>query len=104
MSNEKIYKIYIRPHPEAKGYGIVSFILFDSIDNEDKSEEIEVSFNLDFFMSDVEERYRAWFIANVARHYIDPVIENNGWEVEDGNNYLELVKEFEELWHCTKDS
>lgn len=103
MSKEKFYKIYIRPHPEAKGYGIVSFVLYDAKDNDDR-EEIEVSFNLDFFMDDVEERYRAWFIANVARHYIDPVIEENGWEVEDGNNYLELVREFEDLWKCIKDS
>lgn len=103
MSNEKYYKIYIRPHHEAKGYGIVSFVLYDTKDNDSK-EEIEVSFNLDFFMESVEERYRAWFIANVARHYIDPVIEENKWEIEDGNNYLELVKEFESLWNCTKDS
>jgi len=110
MTTERHFKILIRPHIDLtlKQYAVVTCRLINPAGDfyaGNLNHDTEFSFNLEYLMTDVEELYRAWFIAHVARNVIDPIVEENKWEITtDLNEYMELVKTCEVLWQDYKNT
>jgi hypothetical protein len=101
---ERYLKVYINQHVDTtmRQFAIITCNLIDpkgDIFFGSTNHEVAVSFNLEYFMTEVAEEHRAWFIAHVVRNIADPVAAENGWEItEEENSYVELLRICENLW------
>jgi hypothetical protein len=103
-SKERHLKVYINQHvePTMRQFAIITCKFIDpkgDIFFGTSNAEVEVSFNLEYLMTEVKEEHREWFIAHVVRHIADPYASENDLEVtEEDNNYIELCQTCQNLW------
>lgn len=103
-NNERHLKVFINQHiePTMRQYAVINCRLINPTGDiyfGTANYDTEVSFNLEYLFTQVEEQHREWFIAHVVRHIVDPIVEQNGWDLTDeDNNYIELLRDCQNLW------